>query len=175
MAELRRAALGYLRTYRHLVRHESDFRIAERENLVPPGIEWPQFVAFTSAFGRVRDDDVTLRYRYGQLRLTRLNLWAKVALRRWTFHKFTWQYADIFSRFYAPILFIIGILSVVLSAMQVGVQARPDWEAFTGVASWFSVLALLCVLAIVVFIIGFLLLMVTRELIFAMKAKYKKK
>ncbi|KAF4332596.1 hypothetical protein FBEOM_13600 [Fusarium beomiforme] len=169
--ELRRAALGYLRTYRYLIQHESDFRIAKREHLIPADVEYPRFMTFVYGFGRVQDHDVSLRYSYGQLRLTRLNLWIKISLGQWIFHKVHWQYADIFSQFYAPILFLFGVLSVILSAMQVTTQARPDWVVFVGVSAWFSVISLLSVALLMALLGGFLAFMVFRELRFALCAK----
>ncbi|KAH7015895.1 hypothetical protein EDB80DRAFT_708844 [Ilyonectria destructans] len=171
--ELRRAALGYLRTYRYLIQHESDFRIAKQEHLIPSDAEYPRFMAFVHGFGRVQDHDVSLRYSYGQLRLTRLNLWIKISLRQWTFHKVHWQYADIFAQFYAPILFLFGVLSIILSAMQVGTQARPDWDVFVGVSAWFSVISLSSVALIIAFLGAFLAFLVFRELKFALLAKFK--
>ncbi|KAH8649284.1 hypothetical protein BX600DRAFT_474871 [Xylariales sp. PMI_506] len=172
---LREAALGYLRTYYYLIRHESDFRIAMREQLIPVSCSWPQFVAFISPFRNVVDDDVSLRYRYGQLRLTRLNIWAPVALGQWVFQKISWQYSDIFARFFAPLLFLFGTVSVILSAMQVGTQARPDWDAFSGASAWFSVLTLLGVAVVVAFLLAFLIAMLLREAFFAFNIKLKPK
>jgi hypothetical protein len=172
--ELRRAALGYARTYHHLIHHESDFRIAKQEYLIPSDIEYADFTSFISGFGRIRDEDVSLRYHYGQLRLSRLNLWAKISLRQWNFHKVHWQYGDIFAQFYGPILFLFAVLSVILSAMQVGTQARPEWSAFVGVSAWFSVLSLLVAAAITAFFSIFLALLVLRELSFALRTKFRK-
>ena len=79
---IRRAALGYLRTYYHLVQHESDLRVAKDPNLclVPADITWEQFCNFTSALGNIDDQDVSPRYAYGEIRLTRLNLYAPFLL-----------------------------------------------------------------------------------------------
>lgn len=172
--EIRRAALGYIRSYYFLIRHESDFRLAKREHLIPPEVEYTRFMTFISGFSRVGDQEVSLRYHFGQLRLTRLNLWAKISLRQWQFYKVQWQYADIFAQFYAPLLFLFGVLSLILSAMQVGTQARPEWNAFLRVSAWFSVVTLLLASGIAVFFIVFLLFLSLRELLFALRKKHKK-
>ncbi|GAD97537.1 predicted protein [Paecilomyces variotii No. 5] len=171
--QIRKAALGYMRTYYYLVRHESDFRLAQREHLIPSGISFSQFVAFTSGFNRIGDHEVSLRYQFGQLRLNRLNLWAKVALRQWQFQKVQWQYADIIAQYYAPLLFLFGILSLVLSAMQVGTQARPEWNVFLGVSAWFSVLTLLFAVIVLVLFAALLLFLSLRELHFALRKKHQ--
>ncbi|THX88878.1 hypothetical protein D6D08_03931 [Aureobasidium pullulans] len=71
------AALGFLRSYFYLIQHESDLRIAQREQLqlVPKTVTWEKFCSFSDSFGAISDDEVSERYQYGELRLTRLNLW----------------------------------------------------------------------------------------------------
>ncbi|KAF5688788.1 ankyrin protein 3 [Fusarium circinatum] len=118
---IRRAALGYLRTYFYLIQHESDFRIAKDSTLylIPESISWEQFCDFTSDFDEILDKDVSLRYAYGQIRLTRLNFYAPIILHKSYFQRVNFQYGQYFARFYAPILFAIGITSVTLSGLQV--------------------------------------------------------
>lgn len=70
-----RAALGFLRTYAHLICHESDFRIAKDAHLLPDHVAYTEFQTFIEPFRHIIDDAVSLRYHYGQIRLTRLN-WA---------------------------------------------------------------------------------------------------
>lgn len=62
--EVLRAAFGYLRTYDNLIRHESDFSIAQREELrlIPPSVSYAQFCAFTSGFDKITDSEVSARY-----------------------------------------------------------------------------------------------------------------
>ncbi|KAH7303464.1 hypothetical protein B0I35DRAFT_446648 [Stachybotrys elegans] len=174
---LREAALGYVRTYQYLIRYESDFRLAKEKHLVPEGVGFTQFMTFITAFAsnNVLDTDVSPRYTYGQLRLTRLNLWAKFALGQWVFHKVQWQYADIFAQFYAPIILAFGFLSVVLAAMQVGSQARPEWGEFASVSAWFSVACLLTVVIVALGLVLLLIFLMSNEFTFAMKAKRKAK
>ena len=97
--ELRRALLGYMRSYHHLVRHESDFNIAIAHRLLPKGVDWDGFAAFISGFATVQDSQVSGRYGFGDLRLTRLNFWTKFFLGRFAFQKVHGQYNAYFSRF----------------------------------------------------------------------------
>ncbi|KAJ3494320.1 hypothetical protein NLG97_g4155 [Lecanicillium saksenae] len=196
---LLKATLGYMRTWHYLVRHESDFRLAQSLHLlpafvtfrpasaskgmtlVPEPLTFATFLAFISCFSpeaprlrkpiSVTDEDVSLRYRYGQLRLTRLNLWAMPALGKWKFHKLSWQYADTFSRLYPPLLFAFALISIVLSAFQVGAQAAPQWQGFAAFAAWFAVVSLAVIGAISVFMLGLLLFMIMREFFFAIYIK----
>ncbi|QGI87870.1 hypothetical protein CEK25_002826 [Fusarium fujikuroi] len=118
---IRRATLGYLRTYFFLIQHESDFRIAKDPTLclIPEGISWEQFCDFTSDFHNILDKDVSPRYAYGQIRLTRLNFYAPIILHKSYFQRIDFQYGQYFASFYAPILFAFGITSVTLSGLQV--------------------------------------------------------
>ncbi|PGH14458.1 hypothetical protein AJ80_05903 [Polytolypa hystricis UAMH7299] len=172
--QIARAALGYLRSYYYLIRHESDFQIAKDARLLPAKVRWSSFADFSSAFGHLEDTQVSARYRFGELRLSRLNFWAKVFLGHWQFQKVTWQYSSYFNRFFGLILFVFGALSVVLSAMQVGVSADPSWSAFMSVSAWFSVVTLLVVLAIVSLLMLALVAMLARELVFALKDKIRR-
>lgn len=144
---IRRAALGYLRTYFHLVKSEHDFHIAQDPalRLIPEGITWEQFCLFASRLASVPDRDVSGRYAYGEIRLTRLNMYAPLLLGKTNFQRVYYQSGEYFAHFYAPILFLIGMTSVVLSAFQIAVgveQASPSkyGGSLLGVALWFSVL-----------------------------------
>jgi hypothetical protein len=68
-------ALGFLRTYALLVRHTSDFEIAQKLGLIPSTVPYLQFQSFIKPFLSLPEDTVSARYHYGQLRLTRL-IWA---------------------------------------------------------------------------------------------------
>ncbi|KAK4244846.1 hypothetical protein C7999DRAFT_43575 [Corynascus novoguineensis] len=177
--DILRSALGFMRTYYYLIRHESDFRLAQDLHILPASpLTFAAFVAFISHFSpdgagsskpvSVTDDFVSPRYRFGQLRLTRLNLWAKPALGQWKFHKLSWQYAETFARLYPPLLFAFALISIVLSAFQVGAQAAPQWETFAAVAAWFAVAALTVVGVVGVTMLSLLVCMVAREFVFAM-------
>jgi hypothetical protein len=167
----RRASLGYLRTYHHLIRHKSDFIIAQKAHLIPKDVDFPRLMNFLAPFGSISDSAVNLRYRFGQLRLTRLNIWAPIALRQFHFYKVRWQYADVFAQFYAPVLLVFGFFSIILAAMQVGTQARPAWDTFASVSAWFAVASLLVVVGIGIIMALLLVFMLLRELTFALKKK----
>lgn len=163
--EILRAALGFVRTYLYLVRHESDLRIAKREHLVPPDLELETWMAFIKGFRYVEDWQVSGRYHYGNLRLTRLNFWAKPILRRWYFRKATWQYAAHFVRYLAPLLFIFTTWSLILLSMQVVLQSRPSWKKFGDVSAWFSVASLIGVMVVAAFVFGGFCVIVGREML----------
>ncbi|KZF21643.1 hypothetical protein L228DRAFT_156863 [Xylona heveae TC161] len=147
-AVLRSAALGYLRTYRYLIQHETDFFIAQQEHLrlVPKDVDWPRFCDFISELDRVRDVDVSGRYCYGEIRLSRLNFYAPFLLRRFYYEQVHGQYSDIFGRFYGPVLFVFAVVTTLLNSMQVGMAVEQvsseHWVAFWTTSRWFSILSL---------------------------------
>lgn len=171
-AKLQEAVLGYMRSYNFLVRHESDYRIAVQEHLIPAATTFEDFTIFISTFAGIQDSQVSPRYRFGELRLRRLNLWSPLLLRKTHFHKIVWQYGDYLAQYYAPYIFFFSIFSVVLSAMQVGVGAKPDWRAFYGVSAWFSVATLIIVSLVIFGIISDLLFLSGREAVFAFRHKF---
>ena len=180
------AVLGFMRTYYYLIQYESDLHMAKQHNLLPVDdneVTIESFHKFIAGFGEVQDDEVSLRYSsYGTLRLSRLNLWAKLALRRFQFYSVNHQYSEYFARFYGPILFLFGILTVVLSAMQVSLQAinnaentQKRWVPLQSASIWFSVATLLCI-CIIGFVISFLLIfMVGREIAFATRDLFRRR
>ncbi|KAK0609305.1 hypothetical protein DIS24_g12334 [Lasiodiplodia hormozganensis] len=171
------AARGFLRTYTHLIQHESDFRIALDEQLLPcpppststPSssdipMTWTTFADLTATIlSTTPDASVSGRYAsYGELRLSRLNFYAKLFLRRFYYQRRFPQYGTYFAQFFAPILFVFGTLSVVLGAMQVMTATEAllsptqVWPGLWMVCRWFSVLTLVLVVGVCV-VLGVLL------------------
>lgn len=126
--QIRRAALGYLRTYYHLIQYESDFRIAQEPGLclIPADITWEQFCSFTALLCHVKDEHVSLRYCYGEVRLTRLNFYAPLVLGKSHFQRVDYQYGQYFARFFTPAVFVFAIVAVILGALQVIVTVGDD-------------------------------------------------
>ncbi|KAH0545444.1 hypothetical protein FGG08_000445 [Glutinoglossum americanum] len=148
------AAYGFLRTYAFLIQHHSDFRLAVRTSLLPDDVDWPSFSRFISRFRDISDRDVSRRYRFGQLRLTRLN-WAVRLIRprsangSWNYHGTSWQTGQYIERFYGPLLFGFGSATMVLSAMQVvasipggNAQFSTGWNAFRRTNYGFSMVTI---------------------------------
>ena len=120
-SDLVKASLGYLRSYRHLIQHESDLRIAQQDDLqlVPKEASWEQVIRFLSELESIHDDDVSPRYAFGELRLSRLNFYGKFFLRRFHFERLYVQYGSYFGQFYAPLLFTFGLSALTLNSLQV--------------------------------------------------------
>jgi hypothetical protein len=175
-SHVRKAALGYLRTYFYLVRSESDFHIAQDPSLhlVPTGITWEQFCNFMKDLARISDQDVSGRYVYGEIRLTRLNFYAPLLLRKSHFQRVEYQYKEYFAQFYGPVLFVIGITSIVLSGLQVAVAVQganpaPNGRVLLAVAFWSSVTILLCFCALLIFLFSLFIYKIVREWKYALR------
>lgn len=187
--ELRRAITGFVRTYSYLIRYECDFRLATSNEhqlaLIPNDdgsvcadgsdhITFERFAGFIAAFQKLPDDSVSPRYRYGELRLSRLNMCARIFLRKLTFHHIDAQWGAYLGRFLAPLLSIFAVLSVALSAMQVelGVQGSlqeslPKWTYFAYVSRWFSCLILVIIVITMIFFSLLIAFMVLHDIWFA--------
>lgn len=154
--DLAREARGFLRTYASLIQHESDLAIAKREGLVPDDVGWdawcrfikPLKYPFAVSSENVETESrkmrnvgnnlpmesvplysdflVSPRYHYGEIGLVRLNLWCFLTFREWEYLPVHYDYGTYFARYLAPYLFLFGGLTVILTAMQVDLAARPD-------------------------------------------------
>ncbi|KAI0383585.1 hypothetical protein F5Y04DRAFT_250545 [Hypomontagnella monticulosa] len=118
-------ARGFLRTYASLIVHESDFMLAKNKGLIPNDLQWNAWCHFIEGFGHIRDNRVSPRYHYGELRLTRLNFWSKVFLRGQNYFDVHHNYITYFSRFGAPFSFLFGVFTVMLGALQTALQVYP--------------------------------------------------
>lgn len=178
---LLRAARGFLRTYFHLIKYESDFYIAQEASLrlVPAGISWEQFCSFSSRLDLIDDDTVNPRYTYGELRLTRLNFYAKFLLRRFQYQHIHGQYSSYFGRFYAHLLFAFGVLSILLNAIQVELAidqvATQKWASAWIAWRVVSTVCLVLVILVVSTLLCFLAWIFGDEWIFAIRSMRRKR
>ncbi|KAI9799049.1 MAG: hypothetical protein M1833_004243 [Piccolia ochrophora] len=182
MDSVRKAALGYLRTYFYLIRHESDFRIAQDPALclVPAHITWKEFCDFSADFKYIQDYEVSGRYGYGEIRLTRLNFYAKLLLGKWYFQRTEWQYGAYFAQLYGPFLFFFALSSVMLSAMQVEVgieQLEPldSKAAFRQACRGFSIASVIVLVCVVVFLALLLIYKIAKEWQYALRDRFRRR
>jgi hypothetical protein len=179
---VRRSALGYLRTWSWLITHESDFIMAKdaKLRLVPLDVTWEEFSAFVDQLSNIADEEVSGRYGgYGELRLTRLNFYGKLIMRKWHFQKVHGQYGAYFARFYAPILFFFSVLSLLLNTMQVEMSVEgvvsTQWVAFWDICRWFSMISIVFIVLVSLGLGVLLLAMILDEWIFAFRVRRQKK
>lgn len=89
-----------------------------------------------------------------------------------------YQYRDYFAWFYGPILFMIGILSVILGGLQIVVTVRGPDSVRNGrmlpvVAFWISVTAILCSLSIPIFLCFLLMYKIFKEWRYAIRDRLR--
>ena len=124
--DLRGAAIRFLRTYLYLIQRESDLTIAQYDGLrlIPKDVQWSGLCHFVSGLRSIEDSEVSGRYHYGELRLSRLNLYAPFLLRKFHFEQVHGQYGDYFAQFYGPMLFVFAVIYTMLNSMQVVLAAE---------------------------------------------------
>ena len=171
---LRQAALGYMRSYHYLIQHRSDFDVAVEKKLVDATTDFAELLYFLQPLQDISDDEVTPRFRYGELRLDRLNLYSKFYLFEVHYHKVMGHYGPYLAEIVAPFLFVFAAVSVALGAMQVVLAVEQmrgieGWKAFSSASRGFSVACLFLVLIAFSFVPGVVFFFLLRELVFALK------
>jgi hypothetical protein len=155
--------------------------MALEARLIPKDVDYSSFRRFIAPFGALLDSEVSPRYEYGQLRLTRLN-WAVRLLRPratkrrfpWYYQQRFWQTSQFLEQFGAPFLFIFAAFSLILSSMQVVFAARGNntWTAFSN-ASWgFSVAVIIANVVLVVLLISGIAGLLIGQAKFAIRKKW---
>ena len=174
-AELRKAALGYMRSYFHLIKCQSDINVAKEKKLINKDLDDEALLRFLHSFKSVSDNEVTRRYRYGELRLSRINLYIKFYEFRLYYRKMHWEYSDYLSSFVTPFAFIFALVSAALSAMQVVLAAQPPngnqtrpWQDFTSASQWSAVVFLLLIVTCILVFPFVVCVLLLRELLFAL-------
>ena len=141
----RTLALGFLRSYSHLIRHRSDFAIAKERHLIPADTDWQAWRCFIAHFHQVPNARVAQRYHYGQMRHSRLNHLVRLTLPRerstfWFYEPLHWSTAPYMKGITTSVGFVLATISLVLSSMQVSLAAISGTRA-TANAYWtFSVM-----------------------------------
>lgn len=152
--ELHSAALGFLLSYIWLINHPSDYDIAQDTGLLPKELTWAQwndFCARIASYISIHGlDGIAPRYRYGELRLPRIN-WIyrlKPAFKLKHFVRgycyMYHQYGSYFKRNFGWMLTLFAFFSIVLSGLQVGLgtDGLKDNNQFLGLAYWSTMLLL---------------------------------
>ena len=158
-------ACGFLLSYVWLVCSKSDLRRAQDAGLLGHEINWENWVSFTRSLLRAIDietlQQVNRRYHYGELRLARLN-WiyrltsnhrSHVTLIRGYMYGYT-KYSEIVQRNFAWVLVAFVYITIVLTAMQVGLTTDRlgQSDTFQNVSYGFTVFSIVAPLIIVAFL-----------------------
>lgn len=162
---LHQCACGFLLSYCWLVCSKYDLAIAHDSNLLPSSITWDMWVSFvTDVLGNIdleTLDSVSLRYHYGELRLSRLNLIYRFSPHTLSVHNLIHGFMSAalgskayLVRTFAWLLSLFWAATIVTSAMQVGIGTSLLGESklFQGASVVFVVASLVGVAASVVLI-----------------------
>lgn len=157
-------AMGLFASYVWLICHESDFAIAKDKRLVPSELtwsEWLNIVQMVLSQERVNRSMQMERYRYGELRLERINAIYRFmpgvpnrSLIRGYYREYYTEYSTFFQRNFAWPVALFAVITIVLGAMQVGLQTRllQKDDAFEKGCYTFVVFSL--IMLVVLFISG---------------------
>ncbi|KAH8803993.1 hypothetical protein F5882DRAFT_317592 [Hyaloscypha sp. PMI_1271] len=159
--ELYESARGFVLSYIWLIRYKSDFEIAKEKWLLPSDLTWPVWRAFVESVWQ-RDvpshpGPISKRYRYGELRISRLDQIYRFRPRFLLSHLMQGylysysSYGGFFRREFAWLVVAFAYLSIVLSAMQVGLATYQlkDNDGFNKGSYGFSVASIIFPLAVI--------------------------
>jgi hypothetical protein len=174
------SALGFLRSYAHMIIHESDFRIAKDRTLalIPEHITWEQWRLLRGKLLEIQDEDVSARFRFGEIRMTRLNFYCKFLLSKTYYHRTYRQYGDYFASFYPPLLFLFGIVSILLASMQLEAtieQYDAEWRELVFLFRISSAMIILTTLLLLAALVGILAYKLIQEWRYALHCRYSAK
>jgi len=163
-------ACGLLLSYTWLVAYKIDFDMAREMRLLPEGLTWRAWTSLVAAFLDHLDASqgrslIGKRYRYGELRMSRVNYIYKFVPSLWLsadnpmrgFMPTSMWNGSFRDRNIARLLGVFVFFSLALSAMQVGLATSPlaEQSAFVDAAYSFVVASLfvvalcaLCALAV---------------------------
>jgi len=160
-------ACGLLYSYTWLVSRESDLRRAHSIGLLSTDITWEKWTAFVKDFFSRADVEhprsINQRYRYGELRLTRLNWIFRVrSMKECSIRAFKtgfFQGPDWYTQFlhenFGWLLGVFFYITIVLNAMQVGLATDrlSKNDTFENASYGFSAFAILVPVGVIVLVL----------------------
>ena len=177
-------AKGFMLSYLWLIRHKSDFVIAQRENIVNNDLTWEQWTKFSTViFTNIASDSldgINPRYLYGELRLGRVNLIYRLCRETRSFQTFIrgyfygyHTYSSFIEKNFAWVLTVIVYITIVLTAMQVGLGTTElrNSKLFNRASYGFTVFSIMAPLGILLVLLLVLLILVVFNLIYALSKR----
>ncbi|KAI4175406.1 MAG: hypothetical protein LQ346_008077 [Caloplaca aetnensis] len=174
-----RIANGFLRSYAFLVRHRIDLDVAHENKLIPQDIQWEAWALFIAHFRRMPDDEVAKRYRYGQMRLSRLHMLVRLRLPPsrdsiWFYEPPYWSTFAYLKSITTSLGFLLASISVALSSMQVSLNAGPRTSASTNTFSRFASMVLVVTTVAWLLIVVVPSIFLIWQLHFSVRQRHKK-
>ena len=158
--ELYKCALGFLLSYTALIKHESDYNIAINKHLLPEEVTWSHWILLVEQLLGCRNlTDINKRYIYGELRLGRLNLICRLGKGRIRgYLSYSTTYSNFFQDNIRSFITLFAYITIVLSAMQVGLGTRRLQAngAFHGASFVFVVFSIVAPLILITAVVALL-------------------
>ncbi|KAK5049428.1 hypothetical protein LTR84_004357 [Exophiala bonariae] len=165
--QLHRAACGLLYSYCGLIRFDHDFRVAQEYHLISAKFGYREWTEFTRTILSNLDphdsNNVATRFRYGELRLNRLDTIYRYSPQDFSISNMLQGFPHALAESYVPYMdqynnavSAFGVIVIVLSAFNLSLSARsknpnPDLQQ---VAYGFAIFAMtLCALITGLFIV----------------------
>jgi hypothetical protein len=156
------AALGFLNSYVLLISYEIDFILAQELHLLPPAVDWKGWLDIVQGllpdfWGDQRE--ISPRYQYGELRLSRIN-WIYRFDPRFRFqhfcrgyHSSSQTFQSFLNRNFGWLLVVFVYFTILLTALQVGLATNQlkDSAPFNAASYGFTVFSLVAPLVTILY------------------------
>jgi hypothetical protein len=132
---------------------------------------------------QVTDEDVSFRFKYGELRLTRINKTMMLFRGQLAYFHLHPPWGSYLSHILAPIITVFAILSVILNALQVTLAAHEvgaenvtdNWLPFIHVSLYLPVAVMLLIGTLLAATILGIAIMGVKDLIWAKSVRHRRK
>jgi len=180
-AELEACARGFLHSYCALVASPIDFKLAKDRGLLPDTVTWDGWRRFAAeVLEHHCYANVSPRFWYGELRLSRLNKIYHLAmgqpLRGYSRVVAHVMIVDLLSDNFAVLASLLAYVALVLTAMQVGLATNilVDDDAFQRASYVFTVFSIIAPLFAAVFIFFAALIMILANVVATKKYEQRR-
>ena len=139
--------LGFLRSYCSLIRFRVDLAVAKKSNLISEDVTWEQWAtARKKILIETENSHFNRRYKYGELRLNRLDIIYRLTGRGLTYFTFHRNYKTYFAQYFSLFATVFAFVAIILTAMQVlvAIQGIPKTLAVTSYRFSVAVLVGVC-------------------------------
>lgn len=143
---LRTCALGFLFSYAALITHESDFEIAQEKHLLPKEVKWTAWITLVKQLDTENIyDKIDDRFKYGELRLSRLNKIYRCPLLLRGYMTHWHQYGSFLRDNFTWLASTTVYIAIVLTAMQVGlaIDRLSGNDSFVSASYGFTIFSIL--------------------------------
>ncbi|KAK0730236.1 hypothetical protein B0H67DRAFT_548229 [Lasiosphaeris hirsuta] len=187
--EVFQASIGFMRSYYYLIQYQIDFDKGCEIGLIPKKTNgqhptYEEFSDFILPFTGVDDFHVNRRFRYGELRLSRINRTALLFRQKLAYFHIYPQWGSFLAHILAPVITVFAVFSVVLNSMQVGLQAldmgpatvdHAGWPAFISISLYFPIACIILIALVLALALVGICIMGVKDFIHGNNVRRRKK